>query len=137
MKKTPEFTPSVKEYVKAFRKIESKMTEKQMQMLIEPYNSNSHVTTATDLAQSVDYNSHSAANSQYGTLGSMVSQELGLGDLGVTTLVLMIEPNHYSTNEWLWIMRENVAKALEELGWVKKTSHLFYPNGMIGPDLGK
>jgi hypothetical protein len=83
----------------------------------------------------VNYNSHSAGNSQYGALGSMVAQELGLGKLGVITLVLMIEPNNYSTKEWLWIMRDNVAKALEQLGWVKKTSHLFYPNGVVGPNI--
>ncbi|GAB4403396.1 MAG: hypothetical protein OHK003_31260 [Anaerolineales bacterium] len=134
-KKVPEKVPTVKEYVAAFQKIESKMTAKQKQMLIEHYNSNCHVTTATDLALLVDYNNHSAGNSQYGSLGSMVSQELGLGKLGVITLVLMIAPDNYSTKEWLWVMRENVAKALEKLGWVKKTSHLFYPNGVVGPKI--
>lgn len=134
-KKAPKEVSSVKEYILAFKKIESKMTEKQKKMLIEHYNSNCHVTTATDLALLVDYNSHSAGNSQYGRLGSMVAKELGLDDLGVITLVLMIAPDNYSTKEWLWIMRENVAKALEQLGWVKKTSHLFYPNGMIGPKI--
>lgn len=64
----------------------------------------------------------------------MVANELGLDDLGVITLVLMIPPDNYSTREWLWVMRENVAKALEDLGWVKRTSHLFYPNGMVGPN---
>lgn len=136
-KKVPEKVPTVKEYVEAFQRIESKMTEKQKQMLIEHYNADCHVTTATDLAILVDYNSHSVGNSQYGALGSMVSQELGLGKLGVITLVLMIKPNNYSTKEWLWVMRENVAKALEQLGWVKKTSHLFYPNGVVGPKIGE
>lgn len=134
-KSAPEKVPSVKEYVSAFQKIESRMTEKQKKMLIEHYNSNCHVTTATDLALLVGYNSHSAGNSQYGALGSMVAQELGLGKLGVITLVLMIAPDNYSTKEWLWVMRENVAKALEQLGWVKKTSHLFYPNGIVGPKM--
>lgn len=134
-KKAPEKVPSVKEYAAAFQKIESRMTEKQKQMLIEHYNSICHVTTATDLALLVNYDSHSASNSQYGRLGSMVANEMGLGDLGVITLVLMIPPDNYSTNEWLWVMRENVAEALEQLGWVNKTSHLFYPNGMVGPNL--
>jgi len=134
-KKAPEKVPSVKEYVTAFRKIENKMTEKQKQMLVEHYHSNSHVTTATDIAIKVDFNSHGGANIQYGMLGSMVSEALGLGRLGVITLTLMIAPDNYSTKEWLWVMRENVAKALEELGWVKKTSHLFYPNGMVGPKM--
>lgn len=65
----PKKVPNVKEYVTAFQKIENKMTEKQMQMLIKHYNSDCHVTTATDLALHVGYNSHSAGNSQYGKLG--------------------------------------------------------------------
>jgi hypothetical protein len=135
IKKAPEKVPSVKEYVAAFRKIENKITEKQRQMLIEHYNSNCHVTTATDMAIKVDFNSHGGANMQYGILGSMVSEVLGLGKLGVITLTLMIAPDNYSTKEWLWVMRENVAIALEQLGWVKKTSHLFYPNGVVGPKI--
>jgi hypothetical protein len=134
-KKAPEKVPSVKEYVAAFREIENKITKKQKQMLVEHYNSNCHVITATDMAIKVDFNSHGGANMQYGILGSMVSEVLGLGRLGVITLTLMIAPDNYSTKEWLWVMRENVAKALEQLGWVTKTSHLFYPNGMVGPQL--
>lgn len=112
-KRTPEKVPSVKEYVAALQKIENKITDKQRQMLIEHYNSNCHIITATDMAIKVDFNSHGGANMQYGILGSMVSEALGLGKLGVITLTLMIAPDNFSTKEWLWVMRENVAKALE------------------------
>lgn len=60
-KNAPEKVPSIEEYIAAFQKIENRMTPKQKQMLVEHYNSICHVTTATDLALSVGYDSHSAA----------------------------------------------------------------------------
>jgi hypothetical protein len=130
--KAPEFVPSVEEYKVAFQTIENRITEKQRSMLKEHYESFCHVTTATDLALLVDYKDFSAANMQYGRLGSMVSQALGLGSLGVITIVLMVPPQQGVINEWLWVMRANVVEALEQLGWVEKKSHLFYPQGGVG-----
>lgn len=130
--KAPERVPSVKEYKAAFQKIKGEMTEKQYQMLEEHYKAFCYVTTATDLAGAVKYSGPGGAKLQYGILGSMVSDALGLGSLGVITLALMVPPDHFAIGEWLWVMRANVAKALEELGWVEKTSHLFYPNGGVG-----
>lgn len=130
--KAPELVPSVKEYISAFRMIEKLMTEKQRKMLIENYKSYCHVTTATELALLVGYKDFSAANSQYSRLGSMVSNALDLGSLGVVTLVLMVPPLENVISEWLWVMRANVAEALERLDWVEKTSHLFFPTGPVG-----
>ena len=128
----PEFVPSIEEYVSALRMIEGQMTEKQREMLIKHYNSDCHVTTATDLAGAVGYKDFSGANMQYGRLGNLVSNALGLGSPGVITLVLMVPPREAGNPEWLWVMRANIAEALERLGWVEKTSHLFYPNGGVG-----
>ena len=132
--KPPKLVPSVKDYVSAFRKIENELKPNQFKMLEKHYNCNCHITTATDLAFAMDYKNFNAANMQYGKLGSMVSNALGLGHLGVITLVLMLPPSD-ANSEWLWVMRDNVAEALEKLGWVTKTSHLFYPNGMVGPKM--
>lgn len=132
--KPPEFVPSVSDYVSAFRKIEKQMTLKQREMLEVHYGWYCHVTTATDLALLVDYAGPGGAKLQYGILGSMLSNALGLGPLGVITLVLMVAPKKAGNPEWLWVMRANVAKALEILKWVTETSHLFYPNGMVGVD---
>lgn len=87
-------------------------------MVINHYQARCRVTTATDMAISIGYNNFSAANAQYGRLGSMVAEALGLGKLGVSTLVLMVPPSE-ANREWLWVMRENVTKALEKLKWVK------------------
>jgi hypothetical protein len=130
--KAPEFVPSVSDYVAAFKEIEGQMTDKQFQMLREHYKSFCYITTATDLAIKVEYNGAGGAKLQYGKLGSMVSNALGLGSLAVITLALMGPPDDFAVKEWLWVMRANVAQALEQLGWVEKTSDLFYPNGGVG-----
>ena len=133
----PERVPSVADYISAFRLVEKKINPNQRKILQLHYYSDCRTTTATDTAIAMGFKDHRAANMQYGKLGSLVSQALGLGSLGVITLVLMIPPNHVANEEWLWVMRSNVAEALEKIKWVEKNSHLFYPNGMIGPNLKK
>jgi hypothetical protein len=135
--KAPEFVPSVEEYVAAFNEIKDQMTPKQFLMLKEHYNSFCYITTATDLAIKVEYDGAGGAKLQYGKLGSMVSNALGLGSLAVITLALMTPPDNYAVKEWLWVMRANVAEALEKLEWVEKTSHRFYPNGVVGVNFEK
>ena len=130
--KSPEYVRSVEEYKAAFEMIQDEMTQKQHEMLTEHYKSSCHITTATDLAAAVEYSGAGGTKLQYGRLGSMVSNALGLGPLGVITLALMVPPNGFAVREWLWVMRANVAQALEELGWVTKTSDLFYPYGPVG-----
>ncbi len=133
----PKSVPSVSDYVSAFKEIKDQMTDKQFQMLREHYNSFCYITTATDLAIKVEYNGAGGAKLQYGKLGSMVAEALGLDPVGVITLVLMTPPDNYAVKEWLWVMRANVAEALERLKWVENTSHLFYPNGMVGVNFDK
>lgn len=133
----PTKVPSVSAYIAAFREIERKITRNQRRMLEAHYTSHCRVTTASDMAIRLGYRDFQGANAQYGRLGSMVSDAMGLGRLGVITLTLMVPPDNFATTEWLWVMRENVAKALERLGWVEKRSLLFYPNGMVGPDLNR
>ena len=135
--KPPEFVPSVSNYLYAFKEIEDQMTNNHFLLLQAHYNSDCHITTATTLAAKLDYKGAGGAKLQYGRLGSMVSNVLGLGSLGVITLVLMTPPDKFAVKEWLWVMRGNVVEALEKLKWVEKTSHLFYPNGMVGVNFDK
>lgn len=125
----PEFVPSVSDYVAAFKKIKSKITKNQRKMLINHYASHCHVTTSGNLAQSVGFENYRAANLQYGRLAVMLSDAMGFVWRGVSILVLFVPPNTATNTEWLLVMRENVAQALEELGWVEKSSHLYFPLG--------
>ena len=131
----PVYVPSVSDYVTAFKKIESKMTDKQHKMLVNHHASPGYVTTSSSLAYSVGLSDNKAANLQYGKLGIMLADAMGIAWRDVSMLVLFGPKGTESNTEWLWIMRENVAQALEELSWVSKTSDLFFPQGYDPDDL--
>lgn len=131
--KAPQYVPSVEDYMTAFESVKPRMTIKQRKMLAIHYGWYGRIITATDLALLVNYDGPGGAKLQYGKLGSMVSNALGLGALGVITIALMVPPQKAGNQEWLWVMRDNVARALEQLGWVEGTSDLFCPNGPVGP----
>lgn len=126
MNDSPEFVPSTTDYVNAFTTIESKMTDNQRQMLTGHYRQRGYIATAGIIAQLGGYSDYETANAQYGRLGSLVADAMGIGFRGVSMLVLMVPAGEVTNDEWLWVLRANVAAALEELGWVEKTSHLFY-----------
>jgi hypothetical protein len=65
-------------------------------------------------------------------LGQMLSDQFGFALRNVDVLVLFVPIGQASNTEWLWVMRENVALALEEMGWVPKTSPLYYPAKVLG-----
>ena len=123
----PEFVPSIAEYVAAFQKIESQMTENQRKMLEIHAVSPCYMITARELAQAIGYLDYEAVNAQYGRLGSMVADAMGIGFRGVSMLVILARPGTATNEEWNWVMRTNVIQALETLGWIERTSHLFYP----------
>jgi hypothetical protein len=47
----------------------------------------------------------------------------------VSILVLFVPPKTVSNTHWLLVMRQNAAQVLEQLGWVIKTSQLYFPPG--------
>ena len=125
----PVYVPSVSDYVAAFKKIESRMTDNQHKMLVNHHASPCHVTTARELAHSVGYSDYNGANLHYGKLGIMLAEAMDITwrDNSVSMILIGAPPGTATNTEWIWVMRENVAQALEELGWVKKTSQLFFP----------
>jgi hypothetical protein len=125
----PVYVPSVSDYVAAFKKIESRMTDNQHKMLVNHHASPGYVTTSRNLGHSVGFSDYNAANLQYGKLAIMLADAMGIAWRDVSMLVLFGPKGSETNTEWLWIMRENVAQALEELSWVSKTSDLFFPQG--------
>lgn len=122
--------PSVAEYEAAFRAIEERMTEKQRAMLRVHHRSPGAVTSASRLAELVGYPNYRTANLHYGSLAKMLAGELGIPEkdaVEVGILVDFVPPDSVANEHYLWVLRPNVAKALENLGWVPKLSHLLYP----------
>ncbi|HJT76981.1 MAG TPA: HNH endonuclease [Gemmataceae bacterium] len=108
--------PSADQYITAFRKVRS-VTDSQIQMLRLHYNAPQRTITATQMARAIGYRHYSIANSQYGRLGRLVSDQLEYNPMKerLGTLVTFEKRQ----GEWHWLMRPQVARALERLGWVE------------------
>ena len=124
--------PSVEEYVRALRAIESRITPKHREMLLFHHGAPGRVVSATVLANHVGFDGYEGANLQYGLLGSELLRELdvqlpaGYAKCGI--LVEFVNPVFAANQEWLWVMRPNLAEALEEAGWAEQRLHLLYPD---------
>lgn len=124
--------PTVDEYVRAFEAADAagKITPKQRKMLIFHHSQSARAVSARTLAESVGFANYNAANLQYGKLGGTITEALGgdYGDTEVGVLVDFVYPNQAANAEFLWVMRERVAIALEEIGWVPRVSTWLYPH---------
>jgi hypothetical protein len=122
--------PTVAEYITAFRAIEQKMTPNQRRLLIAHHAAQGRVMSATRLAECVGFESHTAANLQYGILARQVAEQLAMEVPGVDVGILVdfVDPGRVANEHYLWVMRPNVAQAIEDLGWAPRVSHLLYPD---------
>ncbi len=113
-------SPSAEQYEQAFLAIEGRITPAQKAMLNAHYHARGRVITATSLARAVKYESYQAADLHYGLLAQMLCEVLRLPDTGIEldVLVALIPPGTQANAHWLFVMRGEVARALEALGWV-------------------
>jgi 5-methylcytosine-specific restriction enzyme A len=116
-----EPAPSAEQYEAAIRELGG-ISETQRLMLRLHYHAPARVITASQLARAVGYDHYAVANSQYGWLGRMIGNQLGYNPTEdrVGTLVTF----DYRQGEWHWLLRPEVAEALESLGWVEEPNWL-------------
>lgn len=101
-------------------------------MLAFHHDAPGRVVSATVLAEVAGFEGYGGANLQYGLLGGEILRELGIelpddyAKAGI--LVEFVDPRFAANQQWLWVMRPNVALALEELGWAPCTLQMLYPN---------
>lgn len=107
-------SPSAQRYEEAFRSLN--ISETHRDMLNVHYYAPERTITATQMANAIGYPRYSAANMHYGRLGRLVGESLAFDPLNerLGTLVTFQKRG----GEWHWIMRCQVARALENLGWV-------------------
>ena len=123
--------PTVAEYVTAFRTIEPEITDNQRAMLLVHHAAPARTMSATRLAEAVGFENSNGVNLQYGLLADKIAHELAVdltGHVRVGILVEFVDAGHAANEHWLWVMRPNVAQALEDLGWAPRVSHLLYPD---------
>lgn len=106
--------PSTQEYKLAFLRLGC-IPKSYLAMLQEHRSAANLDVTATELARAVGYQNFNAANLHYGKLGGFIGELLLLPqpEFFVKTLVTF----EYDGDEWHWIMRSEVAQALDELDW--------------------
>lgn len=106
-------------YKAAFSILEEEMPVKHRLMLELHYHAPKRTVTARSLAESVGYAHYGAVNLQYGTLARKVCEILGQQlKYHVLVLVEFVVPEIGTDRDLRWIMRPEVARALEELQWV-------------------
>ncbi|MEX2173804.1 MAG: HNH endonuclease [Pirellulaceae bacterium] len=120
---TAQAAPSPAQYAAAFRRV-SGITDAQLEMLRLHYHAHDRTITATAMATAQGYHHYSVANSVYGRLGRLVGESLEYNPMKERLGTLVTFENR--NNEWHWIMRPEVATALEELGWVD-TANILLP----------
>jgi 5-methylcytosine-specific restriction enzyme A len=122
--------PTVDQLKRAFLAIQDKITPNQLNMLKAHYAAAGRSATMTQLARAGVYESYAVANLQYGKLGHMLSDALdGLiserkDGAPNWTFVLGEVTRTSGDGKWVWVMRPEVAKALEQLGWLDGTGTL-------------
>lgn len=117
----PQAVPSPEQYAIAFRRL-GRVTDTQIQMPRLHYNAPERTISATQMAHAAGYSHYSIANSQYGRLGRLVGDQLEYNRMKERLGALVTFQKRQG--EWHWIMRPQVAEALEQLGWVEGTAIL-------------
>lgn len=113
--KTMNETPSSEQFAAALQCV--RISQLQREMIKLHYQAPEHTLTATQMANSLGYPHHSVSNGNYGKLGRLVGKALAWipptdSDLGVAVLCTFTKPEEH----WHWIMRPEVADAIERLG---------------------
>lgn len=108
-----------KEYKAALTLLADEMPPKHRLLLEVHYRAPGRRLTARKLAEKVGYASFGAVNLQYGTLARKICDILGIRlEYHVLVLAKFMTPKTGWDREVLWIMRPELARALEELRWV-------------------
>jgi len=114
--KRGDASPSTQEYIEAFKSIMGDIHDGQFAMLKAHYLAPDRAITATQLAEAANYAGYESANLHYGKLGQMLCDELNLRPKVATHAIATDKENGTERGEWLWMMRPEVAEAVEFLG---------------------
>jgi hypothetical protein len=114
--------PNEDAYYNALKSLEQagRLTSRHKSMLLHHLNSPNHVTSATRMAASLNFNNYSGANGAYGHLSRMICQELALEFEYHIAVLANFERDE--SNNIQWAMHPSLAKALEDLNWKAKST---------------
>jgi 5-methylcytosine-specific restriction enzyme A len=106
--------PTAAAYAKALKSIG--ISDNYKKFLLVHYQAPDFLCTVDHIAKKVGYKSYNGANRHYAQLATLVNRALGKrnDEFKVETLVIF----YYQGKRVLWVLRPQVARALEVLGWV-------------------
>ncbi len=119
-----KLTLQTEDYKRALLAINSKMPDSYKRMLIAHYHAPSQILTAYQLAEAARYKSFEGANLHYGKLGKLIAEYCDYtppshtGKDSPFWSIILANGYQDEKNKWYWVLRPQVAEALEELGWV-------------------
>lgn len=115
---------TITDFKVAFVELESRMSPAQRQMLLAHANADGQCLSMERLAAAGGYDSFSAANMQYGRLGGMFADQLGISGLSQKTQMLACaSAEKDDQGHWQWRLRPQLFDALVDLGLVKSAQH--------------
>jgi hypothetical protein len=109
---------SVKEYLK----ILESLPDKDREMLVIQFQCPRHEVSSRQLARLIG--DRGQANIRYGRLGRRVCEKLHIAKPPGYWFKALSEA--YWTGGWIWIMRENLAAAVKQMGWAREQSEVFF-----------
>lgn len=109
--------PTADAYAYAFTELAPTLPAKHRAMLRVHYAASERILTAAEIAAAVGYAGYSSVNLQYGRLAKRVCGLLGYSP-EFYVLILVTFRAGGANGHLKWIMRQEVARALERLGWV-------------------
>jgi 5-methylcytosine-specific restriction protein A len=123
--------PTKSQYVDALRSLcsKNKLNDLQLAILSAQYWAPDHTAGAAELGKVVGYHL-AVVNGQYGRLGHLIADEIGFKpdqrEIGTYRWWAVLAEGWYdSENRFIWRMHQEVALALEELGWMQhKAEHI-------------
>ncbi len=107
--------PSHVQFVDALRRIEHAIPTSYRLMLKAHHDAADRTLSTRQLAKAAGYKSWRAVNLHYGKLGAMLRSELGWPGKGQASYIFNKFEKSGPRENWTWIMRPEMARALETL----------------------
>ena len=117
MAKTKIMEDNKMDFQKAF--LSGNISEIQKRMLQLNYNAIGHTITSKYMALQLGYQHYGPANLHYGKLAGKIGKILNIPKMPKEKIGLLVSFKNLN-NEWHWILRPEIRKALEELKWVEE-----------------
>lgn len=119
----PPYVPSVSQYKTSLSAVHNLINDKQVALLQAHYNAPNRTITTPQLAQAIGINGFSTVNLQYGRFAHMLCDALNFvpnrradGTYRWWSILGSGIPSNQE-HGFQWVMHEQLAQALEELGW--------------------